>query len=190
VPDLRIRYLYELCSTCGTEVVNDNLNTGRPWLHVMGEPADGHPVKFGTLVPRDDLAKIFAPRQEVVDEAADDAADKLMANHPVQVHARTATQEEIGESARLGRRQILNLAKRMGFTTEARFSRGPVADQYGRWARDADSLLIAGWHPDDSRMFVAWWLADAHGELQTQTIKCAGLVGPQSVKALKDYLRG
>lgn len=178
----QVKLIVERCSRCLADVVNDNMGTGRPWLHLEGEPADGHPIAFGRLV-EDPIAAMTRVDTSVEDDAAEEA--KIMP--PPEIIGRPATDEEIGNN-RTARRQIINLAEKHGFTVDVRFSRGPVANQWGRFGRMADSLGILG--VTDGRAFHAWWLEDTKEGLKFQNARCHGLLGFQTVASLKKYIAG
>ncbi len=181
-----IKLLVEICGRCGDEVVNDNTGSGRPWLHLAGEPEDGHFPHFGIFLPREDVAAMCL-RPDTTE--ADEEQEQAWVMPPPEVPGRPATEEEIGLSNRLGRRQIINFAKREGFTIDVRYSRGAIADQWGRLNRVTDSLGILGIH-SDGRVFHAWWIEDSKGVLEFQNARCYGLVGFQQQNTLKRYITG
>lgn len=177
-----IKLLVETCAHCGGPLATDNTGSGKPWLHLDGEPADGHYPAFGVLCP-DPVAAMT--RVDTSEE--DDAAEERKVMPPPEIMGRPATEDEIGNN-RTARRQIVKAATNAGFTVDVRFSRGPVADQYGRFNRMADSVGILG--VTEGRAFHAWWLEDSKEGLKFQNARCHGVVGFQTVAALKKYIAG
>lgn len=180
-----IRLLFEICAVCGDELVGDNTMSGKPWDHLAGPPADGHLPVFGQRVG-DELARKVCAKPDTSEEDA--ALLEARRMPPPEQRARPAAEGEIGDG-RSGRRQILNLAKRQGFVCRVEFARGPVADQWGRFSRMADSLAIAGYHPEDERAFVAFWVEKSDGSLEFQGSYCHGVIGKQGSDKLKIYLK-
>jgi hypothetical protein len=181
-----VKLLVEICGRCHGELVGDNTGSGRPWQHLAGEPADGHLPHFGVVLEREAILAACIRRDTT--EADQEAADAATMPAP-EIPAHAATETEIGESGRLGRRQIINLARRNEFTIDVRFARGPAVADRGKSYRQADSLGVFGIHAD-GRRFHAWWLEDAGGDLVFQNARCGGVIGFQSSEALKTYLRG
>jgi hypothetical protein len=175
--------LVEICGRCGDEIVNDNRNRGNLWLHLAGDPQDGHLPTFGTPTSDEVLRRLFHPKES---EKPVPQAAFVVERVPV----RDATDEEIGTSNRLGRRQLINHAKRNGFTVTARFARGPWIDQYGNPVRTVDSLVIYGWHESDGRQFHCWWATKASGEYEFQRAFLAGTQGLTSSADALDYVKG
>lgn len=183
---MRVKLLFEICAVCGDEVVGDNMMTGRAWQHLAGRPEDDHDVVFGARLG-EELARSVCAKPNTTEE---DAARLESYRMPEpEVRAREATEEEIGTSARVGRRQILNAAKKAGFETRVNYARGPLADQWGRFSRMADSLAMAGGH-SDGRGFVAMWVAKADDALAFEGAYILGHPGKRSSDELKRYLRG
>lgn len=182
----QIKLLVEPCSRCHGLLANDNTGSGRPWIHLDGEPGDGHLPIFGVLADRDAVREAMARNMADVEEIDEEKeARKILP--PPEVMGRPATDEEIGNN-RTARRQILKAAIAAGFTVDARFSRGPVADQWGRFGRMADSVGMLGVKPGAA--FHAWWLEESGGGLKFQNARCHGVIGFQTVETLKKYIAG
>lgn len=189
----KVKILVEKCGRCGAPLVGDNRGTGRPWLHLDGEPADGHYPHFGVVLDREQIiasiTKYVEPEEEIDEDAEPVGEIGSWVMPPPEIVGRPATDEEIGISNRIGRRQILNAAERNEFVTDVRFSRGWIADQWGRPKRVTDSLGIFGAHID-GRRFHAWWIEDSKGVLEFQNARCYGLLGFHGQRELVRYING
>jgi hypothetical protein len=184
----KVKFLIEKCGRCHGLIASDNRGTGKPWVHLDGEPADGHFPHFGVVLERKVILEM-CQRIEISPLEAEPVERGIGALPPPEIPGRPATDEQIGLSNRIGRRQILNAAEREGFTTDVRYSRGWIADQWGRPGRVTDSIGIFGIH-DDGRVFHAWWIEDSHGVLEFQNARCYGLVGFHGQRELVRYIRG
>lgn len=176
----RVKILVEICGRCGCEVVGDNRIRLHAWQHLV-EPEDGHEPVFGTPLDAEILERLFA--LEVVEEVVEEPWPQP------EVPVRDATDAEVGESNRLGRRQLMTHGRRNGFDVAARFNRGPVPDQYDRFKRMADSLVIYGSHPD-GRRFYCWWIAKRDGEFEFQNGYGLGLPAGSGQQDVIDYVKG
>lgn len=185
----KVKFLIEKCGKCQGLIASDNRGTGKAWVHLDGEPADGHYPHFGVVLPPEATLAMCERTAPTVVEPEEKEERGIGALPPPVIYGRPATDEEIGLSNRIGRRQILNAAEREGFTTDVRFSRGWIADQWGRPGRVTDSIGIFGIH-DDGRVFHAWWIEDSHGVLEFQNARCYGLVGFHGQRELVRYIRG
>lgn len=126
-----VRLVIDICSACGGRVVYDNTGSGREPSHLDGP--DDHHVKFGTLgaLPARPVTL------EDLEAALDDEKPTAM---PPPGRPRPMTDEEWG-NARTGRRQIRSLALEEGWDIVLEQAvTGPVADQWGRYSRDGDSI--------------------------------------------------
>lgn len=176
---LQVKTLIQTCGRCGGQVVGDNMGTGRPWQHIDGP--DDHPVIFGTPAPAlgsratlDDLEAVLLEEPDPWPEPGtpEPAADELFGNN------------------RNGRRQILNLAEKQGFTVEALLCTGPVTVGHassGNWAL-VDSLAVGFTHPDGRRAVACW---ERKGEdWEYLFALCSGTVGGlKSSPELRTYLK-
>lgn len=188
----KVKLLIETCGRCGDTLVNDNRGLGKPFLHLGGEPADGHYPHHGVVLDREQIiasiTKYVEPEPEEEDaEHIGEIGSWVMP--PPEIPGRPATEEEIGTSNRIGRRIILNACERNEFVTDVRYSRGWIADQWGRPKRITDSIGIFGAHID-GRRFHAWWIEDSKGVLEFQNARCYGLLGFHGQRELVRYING
>ena len=166
----KIRYMLGTCGRCGEDVCGANVG-GAPWLHLAGEPQDGHFVHHGVLLSPEELRDIYA---RSAPPPADEGPQEQEPYPPPTIPGRDATEDEIGTSKRLTRRRIVDRARAAGFVVVACYSQGWWPDQWGRPARLADGLGIAGRH-EDGRAFHCWWATKSNGEWEFQSATCAGV---------------
>lgn len=188
----QIKILTLDCGRCHGTIASDNTGSGKAWVHLDGEPADGHYPHFGVVLDREQViasCQRFEPEPDPDDIPLDEPGLYAWVMPPPEIEGRPATDEEIGLSNRTGRRQIVNAAAREEFTVDSRYSRGWIADQWGRPKRVADSLGIFGIH-SDGRGFHAWWLAEASGDLKFENARLLGAPGFHGQRELIRYIRG
>ena len=176
-----VRILFDKCAKCGRDIIGDNTGDGRPWQHVDGEPHDdSHFPAFGFLAG--DRVRI-ASLLELEDVLT-------VPENPGPGTPRPATEEEIGNN-RSGRRQIINLAEKHGFTVTTSVCTGPVKAQGEQGWRLVDSFGLAMVHPDGRHAVACWESKAGEGDWSYLFAMCsgttAGLVGSPG---LKRYLIG
>ena len=176
---IQVKILTAVCGRCGTDVIGDNMGTGRAWQHLNG--VDDHPIIFGTPAPPVDLTARPASLDELQDVI--DAEE-----FPPPGTPRTATDDDMP----LGARRMVKIATDAGFETVAKIVRGPIPmarhhDERGY--RYVESLLVGFRHADGRIAIAIWERQETEEGFGFKWSMFPGSGGLSASAELKAYLR-
>ena len=177
-----VRLTLSVCSACGGPVVYDNTGSGREPSHL--ESPDDHHVKFGNLDP---LPAAPPPTLDDLAELLDDEDEKPTAMPPPG-RPRPVDDAEWGDN-RAGRRQVRNLALAQGWSIALeQWVTGPVADQWGRYSREADTIGVV-FERGGLYAWAIWESMPGRAKIALSLVGATGVRFNLSVGAVKAALR-